>query len=107
MYHGIPTLVHCPSFQGVKYSADAPSAHHPSWQPVLNETKKNHAHKKDPEKYIPIFPFFSPSNLMERINYIHYLCYLAGMDILHCFRDLHCWSAQVSAILANFLDGEL
>jgi hypothetical protein len=53
------------------------------------------------------FLFFFSSNLMERINYIHYLCYLAGMDILHCFRDLHCWSAQVSAILANFLDGEL
>lgn len=54
-----------------------------------------------------IFFLFSSSNLVKWINYARYPCYLAGMDVLHGFRDLHCWSAQVGAILADFLDGEL
>jgi len=73
----------------------------------VKETKKTMLRKRLGKNTSLYFPFFSSSNLMKWINYTHYHCYLAGMDILHCFRDLHCWSAQVSAILANFLDGEL
>jgi hypothetical protein len=110
MHHGVPTLVHGPPFQGVKYPADAPRAHHPSWQPVLsmNEINKIVLREASIGKNVSyIFFLFSSSNLVKWINYARYPCYLAGMDVLHGFRDLHCWSAQVGAILADFLDGEL
>jgi hypothetical protein len=44
---------------------------------------------------------------MKMIAVVLYLHYLAGVDVLHCLRDLHGRGTQVCAVLANFLRGKL
>jgi hypothetical protein len=44
---------------------------------------------------------------MKEIILVYICYYLAGVDVLHCLRDLHRRGTQVSAVLANFLRGEL
>lgn len=96
IHHLIPTLVHVPSFQSMKYSSNVPSTHHPSWKPILT-TK--------------VVALLRRGSLMSHIfrltKQITYLYYLAGVDVLHFLRDPHCWGAHVSAVLAKFLKGEL
>ena len=112
VHHGIPTLVHGPSFQGVKYSSDAPSTHHLSWQPILSdEANREYSEEiiyiRNLYFYLLKFDKADSSIVFSSFRTLYYISYLAGMDILHGFWDFHCWGAQVSAIFAIFFDGEL